>query len=68
MKTTPPDRVTRSISSAIRQGSGSGALNPLFAASSASYSDAFLLLTAAAVVALVSTSGLKRSVGKGKDA
>ena len=53
---------------AIREGSGSGALNPLFAASSASYSDAFLLLTAAAVVALVVTSGLKRSIGKGKDA
>ena len=52
----------------IRQGTGSGALNPLFAASSAPFSDAFLLLTAAAVVALVSTSGLKRNIGKGKDA
>ncbi len=53
---------------AIREGSGAGALNPLFAANSASYSDAFLLLTVAAVVALVATSGLKRSIGKGKDA
>jgi MFS family permease len=53
---------------AIREGSGSGALNPLFAASSASYSDAFLLLTAASVVALAATWGLKRSIGKGKDA
>ena len=50
---------------AIRQGGGSGALNPLFAASSTSFSDAFLLLTAAAVVALVSASGLKRTIGKG---
>ncbi len=53
---------------AMRQGAGSGALNPLFAANSAPFSDAFLLLTAAAVVALVSTSGLKQSTGKGKDA
>ena len=49
----------------VRQGSGSGAINPLFAASSASFSDAFLLLTAAAVVALVAASGLKRNIGKG---
>ena len=49
---------------AARQGAGSGALNPLFAASSASFSDAFLLLTAAAVVALISASGLKRNIGK----
>ena len=53
---------------AVRQGTGSGALNPLFAASSASFSDAFLLLTAASVVALVAASGLKSSVGKGKGA
>ena len=53
---------------AVRQGSGSGALNPLFAASSASFSDAFLLLTAASVVALAATWGLKRSIGEGKDA
>jgi DHA2 family metal-tetracycline-proton antiporter-like MFS transporter/DHA2 family florfenicol/chloramphenicol resistance protein-like MFS transporter len=50
---------------AVRQGSDSGAINPLFAASSASFSDAFLLLTAAAVVALVAASGLKRNIGKG---
>ncbi len=50
---------------AVRQGSDSGAFNPLFAASSASFSDAFLLLTAAAAVALVAASGLKRNIGKG---
>ena len=50
---------------AVRQGAGSGALNPLFAASSASFSDAFLLLTAASVIALVAATGLKRNIGKG---
>lgn len=50
---------------AVRQGANAGAINPLFAASSASFSDAFLLLTAAAVVALISASGLKRDIGKG---
>ena len=50
---------------AIRDGAGTGALNPLFAASSASFSDAFLLLTVAAVVALISASGLKKKIGKG---
>ena len=54
---------------AIRQGAEAGALNPLFAASSAPFSDAFLLLTISGVVALVAASGLKRGVGKGsKDA
>jgi MFS family permease len=50
---------------AVRQGAESGALNPLFAASSAPFSDAFLLLTASTVVALISASGLKRRIGKG---
>ncbi len=50
---------------AVRQGAGSGALNPLFAASSAPFSDAFLLLTASTVVALISASGLKKNIGKG---
>ena len=48
---------------AVRQ--GAGALNPLFSASSAHFSDAFLLLTASTVVALLSASGLKRTIGKG---
>ncbi|QIN85086.1 DHA2 family efflux MFS transporter permease subunit [Rubrobacter tropicus] len=50
---------------AVRQGSESGALNPLFVASSAPFSDAFLLLTAATVVSFVAAFGLKKSVGKG---
>ncbi|HKH10842.1 MAG TPA: MFS transporter [Rubrobacter sp.] len=50
---------------AIRQGAEAGALNPLFAASSAPFSDAFLVLAIASVVALISASGLKRDIGKG---
>lgn len=50
---------------AARQGAGTGALNPLFAASSASFSDAFLLLAAATAVSFVAATGLKRNVGKG---
>jgi MFS family permease len=50
---------------AVRQGAGAGALNPLFTASSASFSDAFLLLTISSVVALISATGLKRRIGKG---
>lgn len=51
---------------AIRQGADAGALNPLFTASSAPYSDAFLLLTAATVLSLVAATGLKRVIGEEK--
>jgi MFS family permease len=50
---------------AVRQNAGSGALNPVFAASSAPFSDAFLLLTASTIVSLVAASGLKKNIGKG---
>lgn len=50
---------------AVRQGAGAGALNPLFGAGPAAFSDAFLLLTASTVVALVSAAGLKTRTGKG---
>lgn len=50
---------------AARQGAGTEAINPLFIANSAPYSDAFLLLTAATVVALVAAFGLKENIGKG---
>lgn len=50
---------------AVRQGAGTEAINPLFIANLAPYSDAFLLLTAATVVALVAAFGLKENIGKG---
>ena len=50
---------------AVRQGTGSGALNPLFASNSAPFSDAFLLLTASTIVSLIAASGLKKRIGKG---
>ena len=54
---------------AVRQGAGAGAINPLFTANSASFSDAFLLLTAATVVSFIAAFGLKNTAGKGgKDA
>jgi DHA2 family metal-tetracycline-proton antiporter-like MFS transporter len=49
---------------AVRQGSESGAINPLFAASSAPFSDAFLLLTAATVISFAAAFGLKNNLGK----
>lgn len=52
---------------AVRQGAGSGALNPLFASNSAPFSDAFLLLTASTIVSLIAASGLKRKIGKGSE-
>lgn len=51
---------------AIRQGTGADAINPVFAASSAPFSDAFLLLTAATVIAFIAAFGLKKNVGKGE--
>lgn len=50
---------------AVRQGSGAGAINPLFIANSAPFSDAFLLLAAAAVVSFVASFGLHKNAGKG---
>ena len=50
---------------AVRQGAESGAINPLFAANSASFSDAFLLLTAAAVISFIASFGLRDTAGKG---
>jgi predicted MFS family arabinose efflux permease len=49
---------------AVRQGADAGALNPLFATGSAPFSDAFLLLTASAVLSLVASFGLKNGLGK----
>ncbi len=51
---------------AARQGAGAGAINPLFAASSAPYSDALLLLTAAVVASFVASFGPRDKVGKGE--
>ncbi|QIN80139.1 hypothetical protein GBA65_18260 [Rubrobacter marinus] len=52
---------------AARQGAETGAINPFFTANSAPppYSDALLLLTAAALVSFVATFGLKDSAAKG---
>lgn len=43
-----------------REGSGDGALNPLHAWDAAPYSDTFLLLTIAPLLALIATLGLRR--------
>ena len=50
---------------AVRQGTGGGAINPLFIADSAPFSDAFLLLAVAAAVSFVAAFGLKGITGKG---
>jgi MFS family permease len=52
---------------ALRQNAGAGTLNPLYAADAAAYSDAFLLLAVAVLVALVASSGLRGKVKGGED-
>jgi MFS transporter, DHA2 family, metal-tetracycline-proton antiporter len=52
---------------ALRQNSGAGALNPLYAADAAAYSDAFLLLAVAALISLVASSGLREKIKGGED-
>ena len=50
---------------ALRQESGAGALNPLYGGDAAAFSDAFLLLAVALLVALAASAGLR---GKAKGA
>ena len=50
---------------AARQESASGALNPLYALDAAPFSDAFLALTAAVILALVAALGLRGTRAKG---
>lgn len=52
---------------ALRQNAGAVALNPLYAADAAAYSDAFLLLTLAALISLVASSGLRGKTKGGED-
>jgi MFS family permease len=52
---------------ALREGTGAGALNPLYALDAAAYSDAFLLLACAAVIALAASFGLQSKVDSGED-
>ncbi len=47
---------------ALRQDSGAAALNPFYSLGTDAFSDAFLLITAAAAVALVATFGISASV------
>jgi MFS family permease len=50
---------------ALRAQSGAGALNPLYALDAAPFSDAFLLLTFAIVIALLASFGLPGAAKKG---
>ncbi len=50
---------------ALRQGVAAEALNPLYAAGAASYSDAFLLLTLAALISLAASLGLRKKKAEG---
>jgi len=47
---------------ALRERSGSGALNPIYSLDAAAFSDAFLLLAFVAVIALAASSGLPGAV------
>jgi MFS transporter, DHA2 family, metal-tetracycline-proton antiporter len=49
---------------AFRHEAGSGALNPLYTLDAAPYSDAFLLVSAASIVAFAASFGLRRTTGK----
>jgi len=49
---------------AFRHEAGSGALNPLYTLDAAPFSDAFLLVSAAAIVAFAASFGLQRTTGK----
>ncbi|HET7273191.1 MAG TPA: MFS transporter [Rubrobacter sp.] len=49
---------------AFRHEAGSGALNPLYTLDAAPYSDAFLLVSAASIVAFAASFGLQRTTGK----
>jgi DHA2 family metal-tetracycline-proton antiporter-like MFS transporter/DHA2 family florfenicol/chloramphenicol resistance protein-like MFS transporter len=50
---------------AARRGAGAEALNPLYALDDASFSDAFLALTAAVIVAMVAALGLRGGTEEG---
>jgi MFS family permease len=49
---------------AFRSGAGSDALNPLYGLDAAPFSDAFLLISAACIVAFAASFGLRRTTGK----
>ena len=49
---------------AFRDEAGSGALNPLYTLGAAPFSDAFLLVSAASILAFAASFGLQRTTGK----
>ena len=49
---------------AFRHEAGAGALNPLYTLDATSFSDAFLLVSAASIVALAASFGLRSTTGK----
>jgi DHA2 family metal-tetracycline-proton antiporter-like MFS transporter/DHA2 family florfenicol/chloramphenicol resistance protein-like MFS transporter len=51
---------------AARAEAGSGAVNPLYALGAAPYSDAFLAMALAPIVALIATFGLRGGIGANK--